>query len=178
MTAKKTNWIESWWITLNVKMKKLRSHDGRIFKMYVAAFFLSLSVIVVFAQTNSEHKRRDNSVYAELAKAPKKAAARHNPLQADPDAVAAGGKLFVLHCAECHGDMAEGGKKAPSLLAPEVQQATPGTLFWLLTNGVVRRGMPVWSKLPEPQRWQLVRFIKSLGPAPQPNAQDERTPDL
>ena len=60
--------------------------------------------------------------------------------------------------------MADGGKKGPSLLAPEVQQATPGALFWLLTNGVVRRGMPVWSKLPEPQRWQLVSFIKSLTP--------------
>jgi hypothetical protein len=23
--------------------------------------------------------------------------------------------------------------------------------------------MPVWSKLPEQQRWQLVSFIKSLG---------------
>jgi mono/diheme cytochrome c family protein len=62
--------------------------------------------------------------------------------------------------------MAQGGKKAPSLLAPEVQQATPGTLFWLLTNGVVRRGMPVWSKLSEPQRWQLVSFVKSLNAAP------------
>ena len=79
--------------------------------------------------------------------------------------MAAGAKLFDLHCAECHGEMAEGGKKAPSLLADEVQQATPGTLFWLLTNGVVRHGMPVWSKLPEPQRWQLVSYIKSLTPA-------------
>lgn len=43
-----------------------------------------------------------------------------------------------------------------------VQQATPGTLFWILTNGVVRRGMPVWSKLPEPQRWQLVTFLETL----------------
>jgi mono/diheme cytochrome c family protein len=109
--------------------------------------------------------RKDASIYAELAKAPQKAAARHNPLVADPDAVAAGGKLFAQHCAECHGDMADGGKKGPSLLAPEVQQATPGALFWLLTNGVVRRGMPVWSKLPEPQRWQLVSFIKALTPA-------------
>jgi hypothetical protein len=47
--------------------------------------------------------------------------------------------------------------------APEVQNATPGTLFWLLTGGVVRKGMPVWSKLPEAQRWQLVRYLKSLG---------------
>ena len=61
--------------------------------------------------------------------------------------------------------MAQGGRKAPSLLAAPVQQATPGALFWLLSNGVVRRGMPVWSKLPEPQRWQLVSYIQSLTPA-------------
>jgi len=108
--------------------------------------------------------------------APKKARERTNPLESDPDAVAAGAILFEQHCAECHGKSAEGTRKAPSLRAPEVQNATPGTLFWLLTNGVVRKNMPVWSKLPEPQRWQLVRYIKSLGvsvpeagsPAPKP----------
>lgn len=126
---------------------------------------LLLTLSVVAAQTNSVPARKDNSVYAELAKAPRKAAARQNPLHADPDAVAAGAKLFGLHCAECHGEMAEGGRKAPSLLAEQVQQATPGTLFWILTNGVVRHGMPVWSKLPEPQRWQIVSYLKSLTPA-------------
>ena len=44
--------------------------------------------------------------------------------------------------------------------------------FWILTNGVVRRGMPVWSKLPEPQRWQLVTYIKSLGVAPLEGAEE------
>jgi len=29
---------------------------------------------------------------------------------------------------------------------------------------VVRRGMPVWSKLPEQQRWQIVAFLHSLKP--------------
>lgn len=106
---------------------------------------------------------KDLHVYDELAKAPEKARTRQNPLAADPDAVAAGKKLFERHCGECHGDSAEGGKKGPSLRAVEVQQATPGTLFWLLTNGAVRRGMPVWSKLPEPQRWQIVSYLKSLG---------------
>jgi len=100
-----------------------------------------------------------------LQKAPEKARNRVNPLQNDPDAVAAGAILFQQHCAECHGDSAQGSRKAPSLLAPEVQKATPGTLFWLITNGVVRKKMPVWSKLPEAQRWQLVRYIQSLGPA-------------
>lgn len=121
-----------------------------------ATFLLVLAVSLAAAQKDSAPAKKDNSVYAELAKAPKKEAARRNPLDNDPDAVVAGGKLFELHCAECHGDMAEGGRKAPSLLADPVQQATPGTLFWILTNGVVRRGMPVWSKLPEPERWQIV----------------------
>jgi mono/diheme cytochrome c family protein len=117
-------------------------------------------------EDNASLTKKDNSVYAELAKAPRKAMARRNPMEVDPDAVAAGTKLFGLHCAECHGEMAEGGRKAPSLLADPVQQATPGTLFWILTNGVVRRGMPVWSKLPEAQRWQIVSYLKSLTPSP------------
>jgi mono/diheme cytochrome c family protein len=103
------------------------------------------------------------SIYAELAKAPEKARAKRNPFEKDPEAVAAGRNLFEQHCAECHGAGAEGGKKGPNLRAPEVQDAPPGAIFWILTNGVVRRGMPVWSKLPEPQRWQLVTYLKSLG---------------
>ena len=119
---------------------------------------------------NASSPRKD--VYSELTKAPKKAVERHNPLEADPEAVLAGGKLFEQHCSECHGEMAEGAKKGPSLRAAEVQQATPGTIFWVLTNGVVRRGMPVWSKLPEPQRWQLVSYIKSLTPAAKPGSEN------
>ena len=133
-----------------------------------------LAVSVVLAQNGNTEKlpvaaapKYDPAVYAELQKAPEKARNRANPLQNDPDAVSAGAILFEQHCAECHGNAAEGSRKAPSLLVPEVQSATPGTLFWVITNGVVRKKMPVWSKLPEPQRWQLVRYIKSLGgPAP------------
>ncbi len=129
-----------------------------------AALVFVLAVPMTFARKES-YKPDRKDVYAELTKAPRKAAARRNPLESDPDAVAAGANLFDQHCAECHGEMAEGGKKGPSLRADPVQQATPGTLFWILTNGVVRRGMPVWSKLPEPQRWQLVSYLKSLNSA-------------
>ena len=100
--------------------------------------------------------------HAALLEVPAKDRARPNPMEGDADSVAAGGKLFEQHCAECHGKKAEGTRRAPSLLRQEVQQATPGAIFWVLTNGVVRRGMPVWSKLPEPERWQIVTFLKSL----------------
>jgi mono/diheme cytochrome c family protein len=131
------------------------------------------------AQKNEKvqkYKYQDDAlVYAELGKAPEKARAKRNPLATDPDAIAAGANLFDQHCTECHGDTGEGSRKGPSLLKEQVQNATPGALFWLLTNGVVRRGMPVWSKLPEPQRWQLVSYIKSLAPAGNSTAESSPT---
>jgi len=157
-------------------MPQSRSYWGHIFDLRGFVVVILLTLATAAAQTATKPSKHDNSVYAELAKAPGKAAARRNPLAADHDAAAAGGKLFAQHCAECHGDMAEGGKKGPSLLVDDVQQAPPGTLFWLLTNGVVRRGMPVWSKLPEPQRWQLVTFIKSLGSPSRTVPSGEKSP--
>ena len=119
--------------------------------------------------------------YSEIEKAPAKARAKRNPLESNSEAAAAGKNLFAQHCAECHGDAGQGGKKAPSLRVTEIQGAPPGAIFWILTNGVVRKGMPVWSKLPEPQRWQLVSYIRSLGVAKQekdPANQETRgTPD-
>ena len=145
--------------------------------LMVSAVLLCASLVLANGQNAAkdnkpnDDKSKDHKsaeIYGELAKVPEKARQRVNPLENDPEAIAAGRLLFEDHCAECHGDGAEGGKKGPNLRAPEVQSATPGTLFWLLTNGVVRKGMPVWSKLPEPQRWQLVRYLKSLGLAQQP----------
>ena len=139
-----------------------------------SAFVLLLAVGCIPGPIYSASAQSDDSVptdhdhlhhhhFAEFAKVPEKARTRLNPLESDPEAVAAGKKLFGQHCAECHGRRAEGSRKAPNLRAEEIQKATPGALFWILTNGVVRRGMPVWSKLPEPERWQIVKFLKSLG---------------
>jgi len=78
----------------------------------------------------------------------------------------AGAKTFAEHCAQCHGEGAHGkneGKHVrPNLHADRVKQATPGELFWLLTNGSQKNGMPSWSRLPEPQRWQLITYLKTL----------------
>jgi mono/diheme cytochrome c family protein len=144
----------------------MRKHPSLLMLSALVALFAG-GVVVGFAQSedpaSSEKDRSHHNYFAEFAKVPEKARAKSNPLAQDPGAPVAGRKLFEQHCAECHGSTAEGGKKAPSLRAEEVQQATPGTLFWILTNGAVRRGMPVWSKLPEPQRWQIVTYLKSLG---------------
>ena len=131
----------------------------------LSSFFLSVGAQQPSITASTKDSKAE-SVYSEIGKAPEKARAKSNPLEKDPDAVSAGRILFEQRCAECHGDNAEGGKKGPTLRASEIQNVEPGAIFWILTNGVVRKGMPVWSKLPEPQRWQLVSFIKSFGPGP------------
>jgi mono/diheme cytochrome c family protein len=123
---------------------------------------LSVSMTLALRAQSKNDAKPEESVYAELGKAPEKYTQMRNPMASDPEAPAAGGVLFEEHCESCHGKEAVGGKKAPSLRAPEVQNAAPGAIFWILTNGVVRKKMPVWSKLPEPQRWQLVTYIQSL----------------
>jgi mono/diheme cytochrome c family protein len=98
-----------------------------------------------------------------MDKVPAREHERTNPMAGNPDARLAGQLLFADHCAKCHGDDAEGKGKHPSLLSGRVQnEATPGDIHWLLVNGSLKRGMPSWSKLPDPQLWQLISYIKSL----------------
>jgi len=90
---------------------------------------------------------------------------RVNPFTGQPDAVAAGKRVFEDHCAKCHGADALGRGKRPSLRSERVQQATDGEIFWLLKNGNLPKGMPTWATIPEPMRWQVITFVKSLGPS-------------
>ena len=148
------------------------------FRLYVVAsglLFAGLG-LALWAQDGNKGPEQKESVYAELGRVPEKERQKTNPLAKDAEAVAAGEVLFEEHCEECHGNRGMGGKKAPSLRAPEVQNATPGAIFWILSNGVVRKKMPVWSKLPEPQRWQLVSYIKSLGIAEAASEDPSRKP--
>jgi mono/diheme cytochrome c family protein len=97
-----------------------------------------------------------------LADAPEKAQSLVNPYAGKPEAILAGKKLFAPHCASCHGADARGRDDAPSLYSPQVQNATPGAMLWFLKNGNLKGGMPSWSRLPDPQLWQLVTFLQSL----------------
>ena len=97
-----------------------------------------------------------------FAHVPVKDRPKRNPLADDPDAPITGLKLFQQHCSTCHGIAGEGTRRAPSLANEQMQHATPGEIFWILTNGLVRHGMPSWSRLPEQQRWQIVTFLTSL----------------
>jgi cytochrome c oxidase cbb3-type subunit 2 len=109
-----------------------------------------------------EHETDDRGVLRVIAQAPAKTREWKNPYEDQPDAVLAGKKLFMRHCAECHGAHARGIGRALNLHLPYVQRATPGELEWFLRNGNVWAGMPSWSGLPEQRRWQIVNYLKSL----------------
>ena len=105
-------------------------------------------------------------------KPPVAASTRANPLADRPELAAGGRKLFLRNCAECHGEDGRGLKSAADLQLPVVQQQSDGTLFWKITNGNSRNGMPSFSSLPEMQRWQIVLHLRTLRPQSSPTGNE------
>ena len=122
-------------------------------------FFVMCVLVVVLPAVAFTAKAGDGLW---LTKVPEEARVRSNPMTADPNSIAAGKKLFQQNCATCHGRLGQGSGKRPNLHSERLKSATPGQLEWLLKNGSLKNGMPSWSRLPEPQRWQLVTYLKSL----------------
>ncbi|MGB9242179.1 MAG: c-type cytochrome [Candidatus Acidiferrales bacterium] len=128
------------------------------------AAIVATSLAFAFAGAARERERAtdDRGVLLVIAQAPAKARDWKNPYEGDPDALLAGKKLYLQHCAECHGKYARGMRNAVNLRSPQVQNATSGELVWFLSNGNLFHGMPSWSGLPEQRRWQIVTYLKSL----------------
>jgi|HubBroStandDraft_6_1064221.scaffolds.fasta_scaffold798006_1 mono/diheme cytochrome c family protein len=119
-----------------------------------------LALLLIFLSLTAAASLPDGSW---LEKVPQGEHQKTNPYQGQHDAIAAGRRIYEDHCRKCHGENAEGTKKRPPLRSDIVQQiATEGDLHWLLVNGYMKKGMPSWSKLPDPQLWQLITYIKSL----------------
>ena len=85
--------------------------------------------------------------------------------------VAGGMALYGAHCAECHGTAGLGDgprgsglpRKPADLTGPHTAQHTAGDIFWWLTHGIPRGGMPGFAaKLGEEERWDVVNFLRSL----------------
>jgi mono/diheme cytochrome c family protein len=120
---------------------------------FMAVMLVLMSAGVLLAVTGADW----------LAEVPARDQQKINPFRDQPAAIQAGRLLFEDHCAQCHGEKAEGRKNRPSLRTARIQaQASEGAVHWLLYNGNMRHGMPSWSKLPDQQLWQLVSFVRSL----------------
>jgi mono/diheme cytochrome c family protein len=124
------------------------------------AVLLVLAVAAALATAQNTQSKTDPKFVA-----PPDAAAKENPLAGNAEAVGGGKKLFLRSCAECHGENGAGIEDAANLQTPEVQKQSDGALFWKITNGNVKKGMPPFARLPETQRWQIVSFLRTLKPA-------------
>ena len=98
--------------------------------------------------------------------APSSAASLENPYRGQAPAAQAGGRLYALYCAACHGVSAQGNGNIPALAHGRVQNVADGEVFWFITKGSNSGAMPSWASLPEQQRWQLVTYLKTLVSAP------------
>ena len=97
-----------------------------------------------------------------LQQAPLQAAAKVNPFDGQERAWRAGQKLYERECSACHGKQGEGLGKRPRLAAKYVVEAPAGAVEWVLRNGAIVHGMPSFSHLPEPERWQIVTYVQTL----------------
>ena len=93
----------------------------------------------------------------------------------DASSVSAGGTLFSMGCASCHGKDGRsptniGKSMYPRVLdlgAPEVQRMTDHELFWIIKNGIRLSGMPGFAKiLSDEQIWQATYYVRNLGELP------------
>lgn len=90
----------------------------------------------------------------------------HHPSIGNPEAIAAGAKLFMGSCAGCHGPDGGGGARGPNLVRRSLwHPLSDDAIFQVIRKGVPTAGMPP-TALPDDQTWNLVAFIHSLtGPA-------------
>jgi putative copper resistance protein D len=85
--------------------------------------------------------------------------------------IAHGHTLYREHCEGCHGPGGRGdgagaaglARRPADLTAPHTSQHTAGDLFWWLTHGIPRAGMPGFGdRLTVEDRWDLVNFLRAL----------------
>jgi mono/diheme cytochrome c family protein len=96
-----------------------------------------------------------------------------NPIQREPEIIAAGRAHFADHCAVCHANDGSGDTmfgrgmwpKPPDLRREETQNLSDGEIFYIIENGIRFSGMPGFGTETgegEKASWHLVHFIRHL----------------
>ena len=98
-----------------------------------------------------------------------------NPVAADGTSIAAGKEIFDKNCVSCHGDTGKGDGKMGEELNPKPSNltdaewkhgSTDGEIFKVIHDGSAKTGMkPYGRKLTEHQIWDVVNYLRSIGPA-------------
>lgn len=99
---------------------------------------------------------------------------RKNPVAPTEENLAAGAKLYLDHCAGCHGIPSNPDSQLAKSFYPPVPaffQDAPDMSenenFYIIEHGIRWTGMPSWNKtLNEQQIWQVVAFLSNIEKLP------------
>ena len=80
------------------------------------------------------------------------------------DGAEEGKPLYERHCASCHETAGQGSGNVPPLRTATIKSVSPGELFWFISKGDPKDGMPSWEQISETQRWQIVCYLKKMEP--------------
>jgi mono/diheme cytochrome c family protein len=90
-----------------------------------------------------------------------------NPHPPTPASLANGHMYFTINCAVCHGDRAMGDGPATKYGMPGINLTTDvtkgrsdGYIFGMIRNG--RGLMPPYNRIEEPDRWDVVNYLRAL----------------
>ena len=79
------------------------------------------------------------------------------------DDLAHGKRLYVGHCALCHGIEGTGGR-GPALNQPALRRVTTNlSLYGVIKNGVEGTEMPAAWQMTEREVWRVAGYVRSLG---------------
>lgn len=112
-------------------------------------------------------------LFALLLPAPARLLAQHdqagepkpNPAIKNPEAIAAGARLYITSCGGCHGPDGIGGRGPNLVRQLQSHSLKDDELFSVIRNGVAGTDMPP-TKMPDDETWQLTAYLRALtGPA-------------
>jgi mono/diheme cytochrome c family protein len=143
-------------------------HPLRAWLVGAALVAFVLSTAVVLASGQHEHPATGAHRHAGAEKL-------KNPVAPEAASIAAGSKLFATHCSKCHGDSGKGDgtmgddldPKPPDLTDAEWKHgSSDGEIFTVIGQGVKGTDMKAFNqKLTVHQRWDVVNYLRSIGPA-------------
>jgi mono/diheme cytochrome c family protein len=102
--------------------------------------------------------------------APAAEARKKNPVAVNESSLAAGQKIYLKRCVQCHGKMGNGdgpdaadlGIHPAKLSDPVIREETDGALFWKVTVG--KKPMPNYgTRLSPTDRWNVINYLRTLG---------------
>jgi mono/diheme cytochrome c family protein len=146
-----------------------------VFALIAGGYFLLKSGRVSFSADDEPSATEEHLAMSAVdASTERNAPEIKNPLAADEGNLVAGAKLYLDHCAGCHGvptnpESQFGRSFNPAVPAffKDAPDMPENQNFYIIQHGIRWSGMPAWKNtLNETQTWQLVTFLSNVEKLP------------